>query len=58
MSHEEILTLVKQLISEKIESLPSHYDDEVKEMIYDDISEVDKWLKVNKEISKWGKENE
>lgn len=50
MKDKEAIKKVKDIIMAEIKRLPSHYDTEVNDYIYDSISEVDELLQLNKLI--------
>ena len=52
MTNEEAIKMFKAIIMEEISRLPHHYDAEVDDVVYDDISSVDEILKLNKIVSK------
>lgn len=52
MTNEEAIKMFKAIIMAEIDRLPYHYDAEVGEDVYDDISRVDELLQLNKIISK------
>ena len=52
MTNEEALKMFKSIIIAEIDRLPYHYDAEVGEDVYDDISKVDELLQLNKIVSK------
>lgn len=52
MTNEEAIKMFKAIIMEEIGRLPHHYDAEVDDVVYDDISSVDEILQLNKIISK------
>ena len=50
MTNEEAIKMFKDIIMAEIKRLPSHYDTEVNDYVYDSISEVDELLQLNKLI--------
>lgn len=50
MTNEEAIEMFKAIIMAEIERLPHHYDAEVDDDVYDDISSVDELLQLNKII--------
>ena len=52
MTNEEAIKMFKTIIMAEIERLPHHYDAEVDDDVYDDISSVDELLQLNKIVSK------
>ena len=50
MTNEEAIKMFKDIIMVEIKRLPSHYDTEVNDYVYDSISEVDELLQLNKLI--------
>ena len=52
MTNEEALKMFKDIIIAEIDRLPHHYDMEVDDVVYDDISSVDELLQLNKIVSK------
>ena len=52
MTNEEAIKMFKAIIMAEIERLPHHYDAEVDDDVYDDISSVDELLQLNKIVSK------
>ncbi len=52
MKPEKAIEMFKAIIIAEIDRLPHHYDEEVGEDVYDDISRVDELLQLNKIISK------
>lgn len=52
MTNEEAIKMFKAIIMAEIERLPHHYDAEVDDDVYDDISRVDELLQLNKIVSK------
>ena len=52
MTNEEAIKMFKAIIMAEIDRLPHHYDAEVDDVVYDDISSVDEILQLNKIISK------
>lgn len=50
MKDKEAIKKVKDIIMAEIKRLPSHYDTEVNDYVYDSISEVDELLQLNKLI--------
>ena len=52
MTNEEAIKMFKAIIIAEIDRLPHHYDAEVDDDVYDDISKVDELLQLNKIISK------
>ena len=52
MTNEEAIKMFKAIIMAEIERLPHHYDAEVDDVVYDDISRVDELLQLNKIVSK------
>ena len=52
MTNEEAIKMFKAIIMAEIERLPHHYDAEVDDVVYDDISSVDELLQLNKIVSK------
>ena len=51
MTNEEAIKMFKAIIMEEIGRLPHHYDAEVDDVVYDDISSVDELLQLNKIVS-------
>ena len=52
MTNEEAIEMFKAIIMAEIDRLSHHYDAEVGEDVYDDISRVDELLQLNKIVSK------
>lgn len=52
MTNEEAIEMFKAIIIAEIDRLPHHYDAEVDDDVYDDISRVDELLQLNKIVSK------
>lgn len=52
MTNEEAIKMFKTIIMAEIERLPHHYDAEVDDDVYEDISSVDEILQLNKIVSK------
>lgn len=52
MTNEEAIKMFKAIIMAEIERTPSHYDAEVDDDVYDDISRVDELLQLNKIVIK------
>ena len=52
MTNEEAIKMFKAIIMAEIERLPHHYDAEVDDVVYDDISRIDELLQLNKIVSK------
>ena len=52
MTNEEAIKKFKAIIMAEIDRLPHHYDAEVDDVVYDDISKVDEILQFNKIVSK------
>ena len=52
MTNEEAIKMFKAIIMAKIDCLPHHYDAEVDDVVYDDISRIDELLQLNKIVSK------
>ena len=52
MTNEEAIKMFKSIIMAEIERLPHHYDAEVDDVVYDDISRIDELLQLNKIVSK------
>ena len=52
MTNEEAIKMFKAIIMAEIKRLPHHYDAEVDDVVYDDISKVDELLQLNKIVSK------
>lgn len=52
MTNEEAIKMFKTIIMAEIERLPHHYDAEVDDDVYDDISSVDEILQLNRIVSK------
>lgn len=52
MTNEEAIKMFKSIIMAEIDRLPHHYDAEVDDVVYDDISKVDEILQFNKIVSK------
>ena len=52
MTNEEAIEMFKSIIMAEIERLPHHYDAEVDDVVYDDISRIDELLQLNKIVSK------
>ena len=52
MTNEEAIKMFKAIIIAEIDRLPHHYDAEVDDDVYDDISRVDELLQLNKIVSK------
>ena len=48
MTPQEAIKMFKAIIMAEIERLPHHYDAEVDDYVYDDISRVDELLQLNK----------
>ena len=52
MTNKEAIEMFKAIMKAEIERIPSHYDAEVDDDVYDDISKIDEILKLNKIVSK------
>lgn len=52
MTNKEAIEMFKAIMMAEIERIPSHYDAEVDDDVYDDISKIDEILKLNKIVSK------
>ena len=52
MTNKEAIEMFKAIIMAEIYRLPHHYDSEVDDDVYDDISRVDELLQLNKIVSK------
>ena len=52
MTNEEAIEMFKSIIMAEIYRLPHHYDAEVDDVVYDDISRIDELLQLNKIVSK------
>ena len=52
MTNEEALKMFKAIIMAEIDRIPFHYDVEVGNYVYDDISKVNELLQLNKIVSK------
>lgn len=52
MTNEEAIKMFKAIIMAEIDRLPHHYDEEVDDVVYDDISSVDELLQLNKIVCK------
>ena len=52
MTNKEAIEMFKTIMMAEIERLPFHYDAEVDDDVYDDISKIDEILKLNKIVSK------
>ena len=52
MTNEEAIKMFKAIMKAEIERIPSHYDAEVDDDVYDDISKINEILKLNKIVSK------
>ena len=52
MTNEEAIEMFKAIIMAEIDRLPHHYDAEVDDVVYDDISRVDELLQLNKIVKK------
>ena len=52
MTNEEAIEMFKAIIMAEIDRLPHHYDAEVDDVVYDDISRIDELLQLNKIVSK------
>ena len=52
MTNEEAIKMFKAIIMAEIGRLPHHYDSEVDDVVYDDISRIDELLQLNKIVSK------
>ena len=52
MTNKEALKMFKAIIIAEIDRLPHHYDEEVDDDVYDDISKVNELLQLNKIVSK------
>ena len=52
MTNEEAIKMFKAIIMAEIERLPHHYDAEVDDVVYDDISRIDELLQLNKIVKK------
>ena len=52
MTNEEAIEMFKAIMMAEIDRLPYHYDAEIDEDVYDDISRVDEILQLNKIVSK------
>ena len=51
MTNEEAVKMFKAIIMAEIDRLPHHYDEEVGEDVYSDISKIDELLQLNKIVS-------
>ena len=52
MTNEEAIKMFKAIIMAEIDRLPYHYDAEIGEDVYDDISKVNELLQLNKVVCK------
>ena len=52
MTNKEAIEMFKAIMMAEIERIPSHYDAEVDDDVYDNTSKVDEILKLNKIVSK------
>lgn len=52
MTNEDAIKMFKSIIMAEIDRLPHHYDTEVNDDVYDDISKVNELLQLNKIVSK------
>ena len=52
MTNKEAIEMFKAIMMAEIDRLPYHYDAEIDEDVYDDISRVDEILQLNKIVSK------
>ena len=52
MTNEEAIKMFKAIIMAEIDRLPSHYDAEIGEDVYDSTSKVNELLELNKIVSK------
>ena len=52
MTNKEAIEMFKAIIMAEIDRIPSHYDEEVDDDVYDDTSKVDELLQLNKIVSK------
>ena len=52
MTNEEAIEMFKTIMMAEIDRLPHHYDEEVDDDVYDDISMIDELLQLNKIVSK------
>ena len=52
MTNEEAIKMFKAIIIAEIDRLPYHYDAEIGEYVYDDISKFNELLQLNKIVSK------
>ena len=52
MTNEEAIKMFKAIIMAEIDRLPHHYDAEIGEDVYDDISKVNELLQLNKIVCK------
>ena len=52
MNIEEAKAKIKNLLMAEIDRLPSHYDSEVDDLVFDDTNQVDELLELNKIVSK------
>lgn len=52
MTNEKAIEMFKAIMMAEIDRTPHHYDAEVDDDVYDDISKVDEILKLNKIVSK------
>ena len=52
MTNEEAIEMFKSIIMTEIDRLPHHYDAEIGEDVYDDISKVNELLQLNKIVCK------
>ena len=52
MTNKEAIEMFKAIMIAEIERIPPHYDAEVDDDVYDDISKIDEILKLNKIVIK------
>ena len=52
MTNKEAIEMFKAIMKAEIDRLPSHYDEEVDDDVYDSTSRVDELLQLNKIVSK------
>lgn len=48
MTREEARIKIKRILMAEIDKLPSHYDSEVDDLVFDDTNQVDELLELNK----------
>lgn len=52
MTREEARMKIQRILMAEIDRLPSHYDSEVDDLVFDDTNQVDELLELNKIVSR------